>query len=508
MSMQPTARVTLVELVRDHITGLIRDAVHVQRHQKRTRLHENSINEDGSSSSSSNARPLVRRRLHAADINMALQLNGSEKLYATDIVPPDPADTTRKISLQDFLRTSAERMPAPPSEISYHMRWLAVDGIAPEGSSSTSSSSPPQVTAAATTTTRSGGATGASAASTTTTTTLRPAGVLDSSNSSSSHKDQQVVAAAGGGMTDSSATTTPTPSLRVNQLQSSLLSEELQLYFSRVTTAMERGATVGTTTTTTTTTRQQQDTVLLSVSRDPGLQELVPFLVRYCQQELYKYITTTSHLEHCRTLVRLARALLENPHLHLELHLHELLPVLMTCVVAKKLPSSDHHWMLRREAAQTLLEACDMFGTEYSTLKARVLRALCDAVIVGTTTTATTRTGNGGKPPSSSLASRYGGTVGITLFGARAIDAFLLPSIMASWEDWELALQDPKMGPERTMEIHMCQQASLDALCVFLRQVSASEKAARLDRQDLEEVLGDRLIYLEDGVNEYTMCFV
>lgn len=53
-----------------------------------------------------------------------------------------------------------------------------------------------------------------------------------------------------------------------------------------------------------------------------------------------------------------------------------------------------------------------------------------------------------------------------------------------------------------------CQQASLDALAIFLRRVEPSEKAARISRQDLEQVLGDRLITLEEGCSEYVTCFI
>jgi transcription initiation factor TFIID subunit 6 len=411
------------------MSRLIKDAISVQRHSKRARLHETSSdNED---------RPLIRRRLHAGDINMALQLAGSEKLYATTIVPPDPEDATRKVSLADFLRTSADHMPAPPSEVVYHMRWLAVDGVQPYNPA------PKKSMAHA---------------------------VLDQEETSSS--------------------------LKVTQLQSSLLSEELQLYFSRTTIALERGGA-------TASARQQQDAVLQSVARDPGLQELVPFLVRYCQQELYRYIGSNS--EHCRTMVRLAAALLSNPQLHLELHLHELLPSLMTCVVAKKLPG-EFHWALRRQAAETLLQACNMFGVEYVTLKARVLRALCDAV-VGTAPVAGRNGSSSTCGNLSFLPSRYGGTIAITLFGSRSIDSFLLPSILSAWDEWEACLE-LSMPPLKMIEISMCQQASLDALSVFLRRVDATEKAARLDRQDLEDIVGDRLIALEGDANEYATCFV
>jgi len=204
-------------------------------------------------------------------------------------------------------------------------------------------------------------------------------------------------------------------------------------------------------------------------------------LVRYCQQELYKHI---GNAEHCRTLVRLALALLQNLHLHLELHLHELLPALMTCVVAKRL--TGNHWALRREAAVALIQACNTFGTEYSTLKARVLRRLCDAI-----------------GSDKSLASRYGGFVAITLFGPKAVDSFLLPSILASWEEWEKSLDEDPLG------VHMCQQAALNALGVFLRRVNDTDKAERLDWNDLEDIFGDKLVPLQGyTTGEYATCFV
>lgn len=98
--------------------------------------------------------------------------------------------------------------------------------------------------------------------------------------------------------------------VQVTQLLPRLLSEELQLYFSRITTAMERGGR-------TPVERQQQDAALKSLAQDPGLQELVPFMINYVAKNLYMHV---GNPEHCRTLIRMAHSLLVNPHLHLELY--------------------------------------------------------------------------------------------------------------------------------------------------------------------------------------------
>lgn len=406
---QSNARSTLLALVEEHMTGLVREAMTVGRHAKRSRLAEDERT--------------VRRRLHAADINMALQMIGSEKLYAVGVAPPSD-DKQKKVRLADFLRREAAILPPPPTEIACKQHWLAVDGVQPQI---------PQ----------------------------NPSGLMTAPAS----MEARSAAEAG---------------LQVNQLQSSLLSEELQLYFARVTSAMERGGS-------TAENRRQQDAVIDSLKGDCGLQELVPFLVRYAQQELYRHV---NEAEHSRTLVRLVAALLTNPHLHLELHLHEILPPLMTCVVARRLAEGQNHWALRREAAAALVTACQSFGSDYATLKARVLRTLCDAI-----------------GPEKPLASRYGGTVAISLFGAKAVDAFLLPTMLESWKHWQeelAATTDLKL----LFDIQMCQRALLDALLIFLQRVDAEEKAARLSIEEVSEAFGDQWVVFGGMANAYAECFV
>jgi transcription initiation factor TFIID subunit 6 len=412
--MQATARATLVTLVEEHLSQLIQQADSVKRHCKRARLCETEYD-----------RVSTRRRLHAADINMALQMQNSEKLYGNVI--PSKMDPATPVNLRDFLQ---QPLPAAPSEVGLRMHWLAVDGVQPDI---------PQNPAAATS-------------------EVTAVGTVSSDDEGES-------------------------GVRINKLQASLLSEELQLYFSRVTLAMERGA--GTPAAV-----KQQDSIVASVATDKGLQELVPFLVRYCQHELFAH---TGNVEHCRTLVRLAMALLQNPHLHLELHMHELLPALMTCVVAKRLAGATggaNHYALRREAATALVHACLLFGDEYATLKARVLRTLCNATA-----------------PDQALASRYGGLVAIALFGTKAIDAFVLPVAASSWKQWmdRLAVVE---DPVEETAIRMCQQVVLEALGLFFRQVSDAEKAARLDWKDLEETFGDSLAVLHGDPSEYATCFI
>ena len=64
------------------------------------------------------------------------------------------------------------------------------------------------------------------------------------------------------------------------------------------------------------------------------------------------------------------------------------------------------------------------------------------------------------------LSTQFGGIVGISFFGPRAVDAFLLPLAKQYWETWEKELAQmmtvkEKKDTMKEYELHMCQQALL-----------------------------------------------
>jgi transcription initiation factor TFIID subunit 6 len=461
LSVHPQARPLLVSLVEEHVTNVVRQAVQVNRHCKRARQHEDDAAAFSSSETGNNGgRARIRRRLHAADVNMALQLMNAEQLYATNVVFPNnnkaksDANNHQRVQLKEFLQYETERMPMGPSEVGIRMHWLAVDGkqpLIPQNPWTTATSSNNNETAMIASV---------------------PAGLAPTPNETQSLNET------------SSTTTGP---VQVQRLQSSLLSEELLLYYIRLTTSMERGGA-------TAADRQEQDVILASLSQDSGLQELVPFVVRYAQQEIYRHLK--HQMDHCRTLIRLISALLLNKQLHLELHLHELLPALMTCVVTKHADPTTDHWVLRREAATVLIHVCQLYAQDYVTLKARVLKALVEAAT----------------PTNESLASRYGGMIAISLFGAKAIDAFLLPTLLQSWRDWEVAMQEHlDLSMDIKFAIQMCQRAALDALGIYLASVVHMEDenvVERLNWLELEYTLGDQCVPIQGLSTEYATCFI
>ena len=303
-NLQPAARSTLVTLVEEHVTSLIRQAATVTAHCKRARTQHSSSSDETAAvggDSADIAGRVVRRRLHADDLNMALQWRGSEKLYATAVTADsstiaagsgdNSSDQTKQkqqhnkvVDLKEYLRSEMDFRP--PQEVGLTVHWLAVNGHQPRIPQNPMERP------------RRGRAV---------------AGLVHRYDQAGDEDVLEAAAAAAEDVSSPAAAAAKKGSVQVSQLRAQLLSEELQLYFVRVTSTLERGGA-------TPTARKQQDAALASVGRDTGLQELVPFLVHYI---LNSYEAHVGNPEQSHTLVRLVQALLVNPHLHLELHVSQ-----------------------------------------------------------------------------------------------------------------------------------------------------------------------------------------
>jgi len=131
------------------------------------------------------------------------------------------------------------------------------------------------------------------------------------------------------------------------------------------------------------------------------------------------------------------------------------------------------------------------FGEDYATLKARVLKPLSQAIAPG-------------RP----LSTRYGGLVAITFFGPKAINAFVLPLALEYWKESEAKLSTCNKLEQR-MEIQMCEQATLNALGVFLGPDNQdAPEAMGMGWDELEDTFGDRLVMLCTNETEYATCFI
>ncbi|CAI5483368.1 unnamed protein product [Closterium sp. Yama58-4] len=115
------------------------------------------------------------------------------------------------------------------------------------------------------------------------------------------------------------------------------------------------------------------------------------------------------------SLMRVARALLLNPHLHMEPYLHQLMPAMVTCVVAKRLGERQHHahWHLRAFTASLLALICHRFGRAYASLQPRLTRTLLHTLL----------------DPKRSLPQHFGAIRALTALGPTVVRVLLLPHL-------------------------------------------------------------------------------
>lgn len=158
--------------------------------------------------------------------------------------------------------------------------------------------------------------------------------------------------------------------VHVKQLATHELSVEQQLYYKEITEAC-----VGSD-------EARRAEALQSLSADPGLHEM---LARMCTfiAEGVRVNVVQNNLALLIYLMRMVKALIDNPSLYLEKYLHELIPSVATCIVSKQLcmrPEMDNHWALRDFASRLMGQICRNFNTSTNNVQTRVTRMFSHAL--------------------------------------------------------------------------------------------------------------------------------
>lgn len=195
-----------------------------------------------------------------------------------------------------------------------------------------------------------------------------------------------------------------------------VLSRELQLYFDKITDL----------------TVNRSDSVLfrealVSLATDSGLHPLVPYFTYFIADEVTRNLQNFSLLF---ALMRVVQSLLQNSHIHIEPYLHQLMPSIITCVVAKRLGNrfSDNHWELRSFATKLVASICRRFGNVYHNLQPRVTRTLLHAFL----------------DPTKALPQHYGAIQGLSALGPSVVRLLILPNL-----EPYLQLLEPEMQLEK-----------------------------------------------------------
>lgn len=200
-----------------------------------------------------------------------------------------------------------------------------------------------------------------------------------------------------------------------------ILSRELQLYFEKVTELTEK--------------RSESaifKQALVSLATDSGLHPLVPYFIQFIADEVSRNLNNFSLLF---AVMRIARSLLQNPYIHIEPYLHQLMPSIITCLVAKRLGNrfADNHWELRNFTANLVASICKRFGHAYHNLQPRIMRTLVHAFL----------------DPTKSLPQHYGSIQGLAALGPSVVRLLILPNL----EPYLLLLEQEMLLEKQKNEI-------------------------------------------------------
>jgi len=170
--------------------------------------------------------------------------------------------------------------------------------------------------------------------------------------------------------------------------------------------------------------------VISSIGEDPGLHQLVPYFSRFIASEVANQL---HNLPLLLRLMRVVEALLKNPYIRIELYLHQILPAIISCMVAKRVceDESENHWELRDYAADLVGKICYKYGKYYKDLRPRITKNLLHAFL----------------DPNKALTTHYGAIKGLSSLGTNSIQLVLIPNIAAY-----IKLIKPKLESENPQE--------------------------------------------------------
>ncbi|XP_050069003.1 transcription initiation factor TFIID subunit 6 isoform X2 [Anopheles maculipalpis] len=333
-----------------------------------------------------------RMKLSIADVDHSLKVRNIEPQYgfvARDFIPFRFASgggrelhfiEEKEVDLTEVVQGQPPKIPLDPS---LRTHWLAVEGVQP-----TVPENPPPLSK-----------------DVQALDSVNPAHKLDKTN----QKDTT------GKPTINKHKLKNSETVQVKQLAQHELSVEQQLYYKEITEAC-----VGSD-------EARRAEALTSLSSDPGLHEMLPRMCTFIAEGV-KVNVVQNNLALLIYLMRMVRALLDNPALYLEKYLHELIPCVSTCIVSRQLcmrPELDNHWALRDFAARLMAQICKTFNTSTNNLQTRVTRLFSAAL-------------QNDKTP---LSSMYGALQGLSELGTEVTKVFIIPRLKFISERVEPLLQ-------------------------------------------------------------------
>ena len=346
------AVLTLGEDVVFRLKELIQEAVKVSRHSR-------------------------RKKMTPGDIDCALRSKNVEPVYGFDSSENLPFRHTsgggkeifylddKEMDLMEFVTSPLPKVPLEPS---IHAHWLAVDGIQP-----VVPENPPQLS------------------------------IQDQQRAGSLSTLPSNLPKGPGKVTESDERMDEIDQSKLKPLYAHSLSMEQQMYFIEITDAI-----IGLS-------DQKRQEALTSLSTDTGLYQLLPYFSNFFIEGVRVNIAQRK-LSPLRHLLRMLKAVLDNPSVSMEKCLHEIVPGLISCIISRQVcprPEIEDHWSLKEMAAKLMASICKRFNSSSNNLQARYTRIL-------------TRVLN---DHSSNITMHYGAIAGLSELGTETIGTILIPKL-------------------------------------------------------------------------------
>ncbi|XP_058036389.1 transcription initiation factor TFIID subunit 6 isoform X2 [Ahaetulla prasina] len=195
------------------------------------------------------------------------------------------------------------------------------------------------------------------------------------------------------------------------------LSVEQQLYYKEITEACVGSC------------EAKRAEALQSIATDPGLYQMLPRFSTFISEGV-RVNVVQNNLALLIYLMRMVKALMDNPTLYLEKYLHEIIPAVMTCIVSRQLclrPDVDNHWALRDFAARLIAQICKNFSTTTNNIQSRITKTFTKSWVDEKTPWTT----------------RYGSIAGLAELGPDVIKTLILPRLQVEGERVRSILEGP-----------------------------------------------------------------